>query len=582
MIDVWAGSYGAGRVPVNVEEDCAMPTGPTTGAGVLRRALRRNTRRLGLGTLLICAHQLCEAAVPILIGVGIDRAVAPGDAVALVVWVAALGVLFTGLTMAYRFGARQLMHAIADEAYLLRDELAAKILHPRGIRTELRAGELLTVASTDADNVSYLLDYVPRIAGALTATVVSGVVLVAVDWRLGVAVLVGTPVVLAGLQLAAPRIARRVEAQQELAGRAAALATDLVTGIRPIKGIGAERAAARRYHLVSRASLHASLRAARTQGTYLAASAAASGLLACGVAVLAGWFALTGRISVGELIAVIGLAQFLMEPLGLLAIIPSWVAEARGSGERVALVLGAEPVLPAGTREGTRKATLTIEQLRHQSLDGLDLTVGDGEFVGVAVYRPGDADALMQVLAGRAAPGEYGGRVLLGGVALPDLDLAHARATLLVEPHNTDLFAGTVAENLDPGGRADGDAVGAAVRAAAADEVVGDHDAVDERGAGLSGGQRQRLALARALLARPPVLVLHDPTTAVDAVTEQSIARGVRALRAGLTTLVVTSSPALLSVADRVVVVDAGRASAEGTHETLGAADATYRAAVLR
>ncbi|MET7400488.1 ABC transporter ATP-binding protein [Dactylosporangium sp. NPDC005572] len=555
-----------------------MPTGP----GILRTALRRNRRRLGAGTLLICAHQLCEAAVPILIGVGIDRAVAPGDSVALVVWVAALGLLFTLLTMAYRFGARQLMQAIADEAYVLRDELAAKILDPRGIRTELRAGELLTVASTDADNVSYLLDYVPRIAGALTATVVSGVVLVAVDWRLGVAVLVGTPVVLAGLQFAAPRIARRVEAQQELAGRAAALATDLVTGIRPLKGVGAERAAARRYRSVSQASLHASLRAARTQGTYLAASTAASGLLACGVAVLAGWFALTGRITVGELIAVIGLAQFLMEPLGLLAIIPSWVAEARGSAERVALVLGAEPVLPAGATRTGRPLNLEIDALRHGSLDGLDLTIKHGEFVGVAVYRPGDADALMQVLAGRAAPGEYDGQVRLGGVPLHDLDLAHARTTLLVEPHNTDLFAGTVAGNLDPGSVADDDALDAAVRAAAADEVVAAHHAVDERGVGLSGGQRQRLALARALLARPPVLVLHDPTTAVDAVTEQSIARGVRALRSGLTTLVVTSSPALLAVADRVVVVDAGQATAEGTHETLGAADATYRAAVLR
>ncbi|WP_433073457.1 ABC transporter transmembrane domain-containing protein [Dactylosporangium sp. CA-052675] len=558
---------------------------PLHAAGILRRALARNRRHTGLGTLLYCGHQLCESAVPILIGVGIDRAVAPGDGPALIAWIGALAVLFGLLTMAYRFGGRHLMRAITDEAYLLRDELAAKILHPRGIRTPLRAGELLTVASTDADNVSYLLDYVPRVAGAVTATLVSAVALVAVDWRLGVAVLGGTPAVLGLLQLAGPRIARRVEVQQDLAGRAASLATDLVTGLRPLRGIGAEGAAARRYREVSRASLAASLRAARTQGTYLAASTAAGGLLAGGVAVLAGWFALTGRITVGELIAVIGLAQFLLEPLGMLAAVPSWIAEARGSAERVALVLNAPEVLPEPTRAPAGDdVTLDLAGVRHGSLDGLDLRVRPGEFVGVVAYRPADAEALVGLLAGRVAPGEFDGEVRLGGVPLHDL--RSARELLHVEPHHTDLFAGTLAGNLAPDG-ADPDTLAAALRASAADEVLAAHPAgidhpVDERGAGLSGGQRQRLALARALLARPPVLVLHDPTTAVDAVTEQSLALGVRALRRGLTTLVVTSSPALLAVADRVVVLDAGRVHTVGTHATLGAGEPSYARAVLR
>ncbi|WP_433041269.1 ABC transporter transmembrane domain-containing protein [Dactylosporangium sp. CS-033363] len=558
--------------------------GPLRAPGILRRAVARNRRHLGLGTLLYCCHQICESLVPILIGVGIDRAVAPGDGRALLVWVAALAVLFGLLSMAYRFGGRHLMRAITDEAYYLRDELAAKILHPRGLRTPLRAGELLTVASTDADNVSYLLDYVPRIAGAVTATLICAVALVSFDWRLGVAVLAGTPVVLGVLQLAGPRIARRVEAQQDLAGRASSLATDLVAGIRPLRGIGAERAAARRYHAVSQASLGASLRAARTQGAYLAASTATSGLLACGVAVLAGWFALTGRISVGELIAVIGLAQFLMEPLAMLAAVPSWIAEARGSAERVALVVNAPHVVPEPTLAAAGDTTLEVADARHGSLDGLDLVLRPGEFVGLVAYRPADAEALVRLLAGRVAPEEFGGTVRLGGVHLQQLE--SARELLHVEPHHTDLFAGTLAANLAPEG-AGPQQVDAALRAAAADEVVAAHPAglehaVDERGAGLSGGQRQRLALARALLARPPILVLHDPTTAIDAVTEQSVALGVRALRKDLTTLVVTSSPALLAVADRVVVVDAGRVHTTGTHASLGATDAGYARAVLR
>ena len=112
-----------------------------------------------------------------------------------------------------------------------------------------------------------------------------------------------------------------------------------------------------------------------------------------------------------------------------------------------------------------------------------------------------------------------------------------------------------------------------------------DHD-VTERGASLSGGQRQRLTLARALLRRPPVLVLHEPTTAVDAVTESAVAQGISELRHGprprtFTTLIVTCSPALLAVTDRVVFLDDGRVVATGSHaELMERPD--YQSAVLR
>ncbi len=105
---------------------------------------------------------------------------------------------------------------------------------------------------------------------------------------------------------------------------------------------------------------------------------------------------------------------------------------------------------------------------------------------------------------------------------------------------------------------------------------------VRDRGANLSGGQRQRLSLARALAADTEVLVLRDPTTAVDAVTEQLIARNVAALRRGRTTLVITSSPALLDVADRVLVLDDGVVTAEDTHRNLLATDEGYCRAVAR
>ncbi|MEU4244590.1 ABC transporter ATP-binding protein [Actinoplanes sp. NPDC026619] len=505
---------------------------------VLWRAITRNRWRLLAGSLLIALHQACEAFVPIIIGETVDLAVATGSLTKLITWVGLLCLLFLLLTTAYRNGARQLMRALADESHALRLEVAAKVLDPRA---EVRTGDVLTISTTDADHASYLLDYVPRIVGALVATAVSAVGLCLISVPLGLVVLLGTPLVLIALHRAAPGITRRVATRQEVAGRASSLATDLVTGLRPLRGIGAQEAADARYREVSRESLDATLLAARTQGIFQAASTAISTLLACGIAILAGWFALTGRISPGELVTVIGLAAFLSEPFGALSAAPGWIATARASADRIADMLGTSPVSAPVGDPPVRPAT--------------------GECLGV-VAETDAADIVARYDDGS-----------------PDV---------LVAPHHPELFSGTIRENivLSAGGE-----LGAVLRASAADDVVGAHpDGLDhpiaERGSALSGGQRQRVALARALLAQPKLLVLHDPTTAVDAVTEHAIARGIRDLRHGpgseLGTLIVTTSPALLAVTDRVVMLRDGAIVATGTHASLAAADPAYRAAVLR
>ncbi|MBL7253323.1 ABC transporter ATP-binding protein [Paractinoplanes lichenicola] len=553
------------------------------GAAVLRRAVARNGRRLWAGTVLAGVYQLCAALVPVLIGVIVDRAVDTGDVGALLLWIGVLAATYLVLTVTYRFGARNLQRAIAREGHLLRVEVAAKILHPRGLRTDRRPGDLLTVSTTDAEYTSYVLDHIPRVTSALVAAAVSAITLLVISWPLGLIVLIATPIVLAVLNLTAPLIARRVADQQEQAGRATSLATDLVTGLRPLRGIGAQDAAAERYRAVSRLSLAATLRSSRTQNAYQGASTMLSTLLAGGIAIVAGWFALTGRITIGQFITVIGSAQFLIEPFGTLAIVPSWYATARASADRVAGVIGSGLVLPDGTAEPDEPACeLRLTGVEHGPLSGLDLHVRPGEFVGVVAHRAADADALVRLLA---VPDAYEGTILLSGVPLETVERDRARRLLHVEPHQADLFTGTLGSNIDL--RADGgDHLPRALRAAAADQLAGLDTPVTERGTNLSGGQRQRVALARALLARPPLLVLHHPTSAVDAVTEQVIAGGIRALRhddqARFGTVVITSSPALLAAADRVVVIADGAVTAEGSHAGLSATDEAYRRAVLR
>jgi energy-coupling factor transporter ATP-binding protein EcfA2 len=178
-------------------------------------------------------------------------------------------------------------------------------------------------------------------------------------------------------------------------------------------------------------------------------------------------------------------------------------------------------------------------------------------------------------------------RVRLGSVDLADAALADVRATILVSDTGSQLFAGTLQDAVDPHRRLERWQVEEALRAANAEDVYdalpgGWQGVLDERGRGLSGGQRQRVVLARALAAQAPVLVLVEPTSAVDAHTEARIAERVSAIRSGRTTLVCTVSPLWLHHADRVVLLDGGRVVADGRHDELLAGDTAYRSVVAR
>ena len=175
--------------------------------------------------------------------------------------------------------------------------------------------------------------------------------------------------------------------------------------------------------------------------------------------------------------------------------------------------------------------------------------------------------------------------MLVDGVAVRHLSPAAARQALLVARHDGYLFAETVLDNVRAG-KADDESIDAAITAADLPEIAGVlpsglNTELTERGRSLSGGQRQRVALARALAADPAVLVLHDPTTAVDTVTEARIAEGLRELRAGRTTVLVATSPTLLAVCDRVVVIEDGAIRAAGRHTQLADSDPVYRSLVL-
>ena len=209
--------------------------------------------------------------------------------------------------------------------------------------------------------------------------------------------------------------------------------------------------------------------------------------------------------------------------------------------------------------------------------------VEPGQLTAIVAGVPEEAVAIADRL-GRFADG---GEVRLGGVALRDLPLDVVRRRVLVSEHDPRLFTGPLGTELDPTGAAPPERVLAAVATASASDVVealpdGLATEVDERGRSFSGGQRQRLVLARALVADPEVLVLVEPTSAVDAHTEAGIADGLAAARAGRATVVCTTSPLLLDRADKVALVAGGRVVAQGTHRDLLDTEPRYRAVVTR
>lgn len=563
-----------------------MPAGGPTGGHVLREAIRGRRRGVVAASLLGMGHQTCEALVPVIVGVIIDEAVAKGSSGTLLRLLALLAVVFAVLSTCYRVGARITEAAGERATHRLRLDLAARVLDPRGgADADRLPGALTSIATNDARRVGAAVTVLSYGASALAALAVSAVALLRISVPLGLLVLLGIPPLLwLGHRISGP-LERRSETEQERAAHASGVAADLVMGLRVLKGMGAEPAAVARYRRTSQDSLAAALRAARSRAGHEGAVLALTGVFIAVIALVGAYLAMRGSISVGELVAAVGLAQFLLGPFQLLTFVNAEFAQGRASARRIAEVLASPAAVEPGgaALPGAVAGRIRLRGVTLGALRGVDLDLGPG-LTGVVTGDPAAARDLLRCLARESDPA--GGVVELDGVPLTGLDPDDVRRAVLVAPHDADLFETSLLDNVRGGADADAAAVEAALAASAADDVArllpdGADTVLTERGRSLSGGQRQRVALARALAAGRPVLVLHDPTTAVDTVTESRIAARLKETRGERTTVLVTTSPALLAVTDRVVVLDGGTVTADGRHAELVAADAAYRAAVL-
>ncbi|WP_428934045.1 ABC transporter transmembrane domain-containing protein [Streptomyces sp. ACT015] len=526
-------------------------------------------------------------------------------------------------------GAARVQQLLARKAASLGSALTRRVA----------AGEVVAVSTGDVEKIGWFVEAISRFTAAAVTIVLVCVALVIYQPALGVVVAVGLPVLALAVLPLLPRATRRADFQREKAGRATELASDTVAGLRVLRGIGGEELFLDRYRRASQEVRHAAVRSARMWALISAIQVLLPGLLLITVVWYGVHLARQGRITVGELVTVYSSVMVLTYPLRHFEEIAMAYSFSRPSAQRAARVLSLERTTHVGGSrdEGPLSGDLYDPVTGLLAPEGLFTAVvcGDPDAAGRLAERlgghageavaPGDEGAgagasgasastskgsvagdepvpeeagggSVPVSERTASPGAVGAdeaSVLLGGVPLDELPIGAARAAVLVQDKDPVLLSGTLRELLDvPASGAVG--AQAALSAAQCDDVLaalveGSLDAADpmdsritERGRSLSGGQRQRLALARSLITDPEVLVLDEPTSAVDSHTEARIAAGLKDLRAGRTTVVFTSSPLLLDQAERVVLVHGGEVAAEGEHRTLLLGDARYRAVVTR
>ncbi|MFI8228345.1 ABC transporter transmembrane domain-containing protein [Streptomyces sp. NPDC085900] len=447
------------------------------------------------------------------------------------------------------------------------------------------AGEVVAVSTGDVEKIGWFVEAVSRFTAAATTVVLVCVALLVYQPALGVLVAAGLPLLAVAVLPLLPRATRRADVQREKAGRATELASDTVAGLRVLRGIGGEELFLDRYRRASQEVRHAAVRSARMWSLISAIQVLLPGLLLIAVVWYGVHLARQGRITIGELVTVYSSVMVLTYPLRHFEEIAMAYSFSRPSAKRAARVLSLERATDTG---GARQGDAPAGDLYDPATG---LLAPAGRLTAVVCGDPDAAGLLAERLGGH--PAEPGTSVLLGGVPLDELPLDTARATVLVQDKDPVLLSGSLRELLDvPASGAVGarDALAAAqcadVLEALAQGSLNAEDPMDiritERGRSLSGGQRQRLALARSLVTDPEVLVLDEPTSAVDSHTEARIAEGLRAVRQGRTTVVFTSSPLLLDRAERVVLVHEGEVTAIGVHRELVHTKPRYRAVVTR
>jgi len=460
-----------------------------------------------------------------------------------------------------------------------------------GFYDRYQTGQLMSRATVDLQAVRFFLGFGLIFFFQHVITVVSvSVVLLFVDWRLALIALAITPI----LVLVAYRYSHVShpilrDVQQQL-GEVATVAEESIVGVHVVKAFAQEERRQAQFENASGSVFDATVRAFRQRALYVPLLSFLPMLAQAGVLLAAGRLVISGSLSLGDFFLFNLLLAMLIVPLRSLGM---WIGQAQratASGERIFDVLdepegvedrpGAVP-MPPGPGEIRFEGVSFGYDPERLVLEDIELTLAPGRTVAL-IGHTGSGKTTLAALVPRFYDATMG-RVLVDGVDVRDVTRRSLRREVGVISQDPFLFSATVRENIAFGAPdATDEQVVEAARAAQAHEFVealpeGYETVIGERGITLSGGQRQRLAIARAILIDPRILVLDDATASVDATTEARIREGLAQVMKGRTTIIIAHRLSTIQLADEVVVLEHGRVAARGTQAELLEANAVYR-----
>ncbi|WP_435975016.1 thiol reductant ABC exporter subunit CydD [Streptomyces sp. Qhu_M48] len=430
-----------------------------------------------------------------------------------------------------------------------------------------KAGSLIALATRGVDALDdYFARYLPQLGLAVVVPVAVLARIVTEDWVSAAIIVVTLPLIPVFMILIGWYTQARMDRQWKLLSRLSGHFLDVVAGLPTLKIFGRAKAQAESIRAITSEYRQATMRTLRIAFLSSFALELLATLSVALVAVTIGMRLVHGELDLYTGLVILILAPEAYLPLRQVGAQFHAAAEGLAAAEEIFDVLE-QPVRDGGTGAAPDSVRLALDgvTVRHAgraepSLDAATLTVEPGETVALVGPSGAGKSTLLDVVLGFVVP-EHGGSVHVGGEDLATLDLEAWRSRIAWVPQRPHLFAGTIAENVRLARPdASDEAVREALRDAGADGFVAElPEGLDTRlgedGAGLSAGQRQRLALARGFLADRPLLLLDEPTAALDGETEAGVVEAVRRLAAGRTVLLVAHRPALLAVADRVVTV---------------------------
>jgi ATP-binding cassette subfamily B protein len=552
--------------------------------------LRGHRERVALAALLSLGAIVGTVLIPLLVGVAVN-AIDDHDRGRLVL--SGVGLVGAALLAAVSQWARQRVagRVSVEVEYELRNRYFGHLQNvDLGFLQAQPIGQLLSRGTVDVTQIrNFLGAGISSLAQDFGTILLAAVVMFALDADSAALALSPVPLIIGSVVLYQRKAVPLLTETRRRIGALSAIAEENITGVRLIRAFVRERIAMERYHRAAKQMLDAALRAVRLEAFYAPTMTLLPSLGLVVVLLYGAHQTLSGSIRVGEFVSFYTYVLMLVDPAGRIAYWMVLVQEAIAGSARVGEMLGhpAEGSAPDAQplAAGTGAVSLNGATLQYPKsglvLDQVDLEVPGKSTVAI-VGATGSGKSSLLALVNRLYDPDSG-TVEVGGAPVTEIELGSLRRGTAAAVDDDFLFPWSVRENIAYGRpEAKDEEVREAARSAEADEFVerlpqGYETPVGSRGLGLSGGQRERIALARALLAAPRIVLLDNATGSLDARTEAAVLANLTRRLRDCTTLMVAYRVSSLALADQVVVLDRGRVVARGTHAELMATSERYR-----